>query len=78
MAEVNGKPLVFFAAGNGWIYAFEPLREKSPSGQVAKLKKIWWFDFDPAAPKENVHRFNTNRREGPSNIYGMPVFADTA
>jgi len=76
MAEVNGKPLVFFAAGNGWIYAFEPLREKPPSGQVAKLKKIWWFDFDPAAPKENVHRFNTNRREGPSNIYGMPVFAD--
>ncbi|HKX62655.1 MAG TPA: PQQ-binding-like beta-propeller repeat protein, partial [Verrucomicrobiae bacterium] len=75
MAEVNGKLLVFFAAGNGWIYAFEPLREKPPSGQVAKLKKIWWFDFDPAAPKENVHRFNTNRREGPSNIYGMPVFA---
>ena len=76
MAEVNGRPLVFFAAGNGVIYAFEPLREKPPAGQVAKLKKVWWFDFDPAAPKENVHRFNTNRREGPSNIYGMPVFAD--
>jgi len=39
-----------------------------------KLKKVWQFDFDPGAPKENVHRYNTNRREGPSNIYGMPVF----
>jgi hypothetical protein len=28
------------------------------------------------APKEDVHWFTTNKREGPSNIYGMPVFAD--
>jgi outer membrane protein assembly factor BamB len=40
----------------------------------ASLKKVWSFDFDPAAPKEDVHRYNSNRREGPSNIYGMPVF----
>ena len=25
MATVNGRPLVFFAAGNGIVYAFEPL-----------------------------------------------------
>jgi outer membrane protein assembly factor BamB len=41
---------------------------------VLKLKKVWQFDFDPTAPKENVHRFTGNRSEGPSNIYGMPVF----
>jgi outer membrane protein assembly factor BamB len=40
------------------------------------LRKVWQFDFDPAAPKTNVHRFITNRREGPSNFYGMPVFQD--
>jgi outer membrane protein assembly factor BamB len=76
MGEVNGKLLVFFAAGNGVVYAFAPLREKPPVGQIARLKKVWWFDFDPEAPKQNVHRFNTNRREGPSNIYGMPVFSN--
>jgi outer membrane protein assembly factor BamB len=35
---------------------------------------VWRFDFDPGAPRTNVHRFNSNRRESPSNFYGMPVF----
>ena len=94
---VAGRPLIFFAGGNGMVYAFEALSAAAgkrdaassepgrgggtpgwvpapPPDQVGKLKKVWQFDFDPTAPKENVHRYNTNRREGPSNIYGMPVF----
>jgi outer membrane protein assembly factor BamB len=39
-----------------------------------KLKKVWQFDFDPTAPKGDIHQYLSNRREGPSNIYGMPVF----
>ncbi|MCI0746059.1 MAG: PQQ-binding-like beta-propeller repeat protein [Verrucomicrobia subdivision 3 bacterium] len=79
MAQVNGQPLIFLAAGNGILYAFEPLPQRLPSAEAAgpfTLKKVWQFDFDPAAPKENVHRYNQNRREGPSNFYGMPVFHD--
>jgi len=74
-AVIDGRPLIIFAAGNGVVYAFEPLTPTSapPPGQVARLRKVWSFDFDPGAPKENVHRYNTNRREGPSNIYGLPV-----
>ena len=96
LGVVKGRPLLFFAGGNGIVYAFETApgtRPKSGTArpgskssesllapetttaeEVLKLKKVWQFDFDPAAPKENVHRYNTNRREGPSNIYGMPVF----
>jgi outer membrane protein assembly factor BamB len=74
LAEVNGKPLVFFAGGNGVVYAFETIRAKPSPGEVMKLKKVWQFDLDPNAPKEDVHRYNSNRREGPSNVYGMPVF----
>jgi outer membrane protein assembly factor BamB len=78
LAEVNGHPLVFFAGGNGIVYAFEPFSggtATSRSGEaVATLKKVWQFDFDPGAPKLEVHRYNGNRRESPSNIYGMPVF----
>jgi len=95
LAVVNGRPLVFFAGGNGVVYAFETVRaqsgnssqgsgETSPisnpqptndsTNTVATLKKVWQFDIDPTAPKEDVHRFNGNRRESPSNIYGMPVF----
>jgi outer membrane protein assembly factor BamB len=42
--------------------------------EVAKLEKVFQFDFDPTAPKSEIHKFNSNRRESPSNIYGMPVF----
>jgi outer membrane protein assembly factor BamB len=73
LAEVNGRSLVVFAGGNGVVYAFKPVRER-PFNGVQKLEKVFQFDFDPFAPKENVHRFNGNKREGPSNIYGMPVF----
>jgi outer membrane protein assembly factor BamB len=89
LGVVNGHPLIFFCGGNGVIYAFETLKTPSPGetpasprptgrgqgeGNISTLRKVFQFDFDPTAPKEDVHKYNSNRREGPSNIYGMPVF----
>ena len=95
LATINGQPRLFFAAGNGIVYAFEPLEPGSrlspdngapankPSARLstasppqppAFLRRLWQFYFDPAAPKTNVHLYNSNRREGPSNFYAMPVF----
>jgi len=89
LGEVNGRPLIFFCGGNGVVYAFETVTDPSPSplpvgrgeggqspgeGKISTLKKFWSFDFDPTAPKTEVHKYNTNRRESPSNIYGFPVF----
>jgi outer membrane protein assembly factor BamB len=73
MAVVNGQPQIFFCGGDGVVYAFEPFSGK-PGTSVAKLKKLWQFDCDPGGPKENVHRYNGNRKEGPSNIKSLPVF----
>ena len=75
-AEIDGNPTIFFCGGNGMTYAFDPLEQPSPSGEVVKLSKRWQYDLDPTAPKTQVHRFTQNRQEGPSNIYGMPVIAD--
>jgi len=72
LGEVNGREIIFYAGPNGIVYAFEPVKEIAP--EVAKLRKIWWFDIDPAGPKENVHKFTSNRKEGPSIIHSMPVF----
>lgn len=77
MGTVNGRPLVFFAGGDGVVYAFETIGTVRPSASKSApstLRKVWQFDFDPGAPKGDVHRYLSNRREGPSNIYGMPVF----
>jgi outer membrane protein assembly factor BamB len=80
LGVVNGQPLIFFAGGNGIVYAFRTLPGEAPQRQPSAasgplfLQKVWQFDFDPGAPKTNVHRFTTNRRESPSNVFGMPVF----
>ncbi len=76
MGVVDGSPLIFFGAGNGMVYAFSPVAKEPKSDQVVALESVWRHDYDPTAPKENVHRFHQNRREGPSNFYGMPVFHD--
>jgi hypothetical protein len=82
LGEVHGQPRLFFGAGNGVLYAFDLFKKETganpdapgTNAAVASLKKVWEFDFDPGAPKTNVHRYNSNRREGPSDFYGMPVF----
>jgi len=94
LGKVHGRELVFFAGGNGIIYAFEALDEtpgapaslpassrvKKLAGKdagapgISDLRAVWQFDFDPGAPKTEVHKYNSNRRESPSNFYGMPVF----
>jgi len=74
LGEVHGRPLVFFCGGDGVCYAFEALRPTQAAGPVETLKRVWRFDCDPTAPKENVHRYIRNRRASPSNIKSMPVF----
>jgi outer membrane protein assembly factor BamB len=71
LGEVGGRRLIFFGGGDGVVYAFGALR---PGAPPAALERVWRFDCDPAAPKENVHQYIRNRRESPSNIKSMPVF----
>jgi len=84
LGEVNGKRLIFLGGPDGWCYAFEALKEAPPlgpdpaleelRGPGPALKNVWKFDCDPAAPKEDVHKYVGNRRVSPSVIMGMPVF----
>ena len=77
LANVEGSPLIYFGGGNGILYAFDATNLTRKAAQAPQfLRKVWQFDFDPDAPKTNVHKYNSNRREGPSNFYGMPVFKD--
>ncbi len=74
LGEVNGRRLIFFGGGDGILYAFEALDHDRIPETLETLTRVWRFDGDPAAPKEDVRSYQENRREGPSNIKGMPVF----
>jgi len=70
----NDDARIYFGGGDGVCYAVQPLTGAPPDdGKPAQLKAVWQFDPDPAAPKQDVHRWVGNRREGPSVIMGMPV-----
>jgi len=73
LMHLNDRAIIVFAAGDGIVRGFEPLTSSPPAGEVRMLKKVWSYDIDPGAPKEEVHRFTGNKQKGPSNIYGMPV-----
>lgn len=73
LGVVNGRKRIFYCGPDGIVYGFEPVA--AATDEVQTLKKVWWFDIDPGAPKENVHRFTANRAESPSTIHAMPVFA---
>ncbi len=74
LGVVNGRKLIFFCGGDGVVYAFEPLQAAPPEGEIATLKRVWRFDCDPTAPKENIRAYMRNRDESPSNIKSTPVF----
>jgi outer membrane protein assembly factor BamB len=76
MGQVNGRTLVFFCGGDGVCYAFDTIKEYPAAGVVQKLNRVWRFDCDPEAPKENVHKYIRNRKESPSNVKSTPVFQD--
>ena len=74
LGEGKNNPRIFFGGGDGVCYAIEPFNDTLPArADAARLKDVWRFDPDPAAPKQDVHRWVGNRREGPSVIMGMPV-----
>jgi len=74
LGVVNGRKLIFFCGGDGIVYAFDAMKAVPAAGKVETLKRVWKFDCDPTAPKENVQQYVRNREVSPSNIKGMPVF----
>jgi len=87
LGVVDGRPLVFFGAGDGICYAFEALQQAYDHPVL--LKKVWWFDCNPPHYRyrdgkpidywSGDARFSkANRNDGtflgPSEIIATPVF----
>jgi outer membrane protein assembly factor BamB len=70
---VNGKKLVLFGGGDGWLYAFDPAPAKE--GDSAFLKTVWKFDANPPEYKAMDGKpIKYPDPKGPSEINATPVF----
>jgi outer membrane protein assembly factor BamB len=74
MAAVNGNPLLFLGGPDGVVYAFNPLDKAAIPPTVQHFERVWRFDCDPGAPKENISSYLRNRQVSPSNIKSSVVF----
>jgi len=63
---------VFFGGGDGFCYAFDPKPVKADDTSL--LKKVWWYDCNPAERKINDENHRYPKAEGPSEINATPVF----
>jgi len=75
IGTVQGRRVILLGGPDAVCYgfaAYEP--SQAVEGGPAILKLLWSFDCDPDAPKQDIFRWQDNRKEGPSTIAAMPVF----
>lgn len=73
-AEINGKEVVIFAAGDGYLYGFDPIPQVDEDG-FGILKEIFRYDGNPAEYKmKDGKEIKYPAANGPSEYIGTPVY----
>lgn len=74
LATVNGRKLVVFGGGDGFVYAFDAKIENP--GDDGILKTVWKFDCNPPDHKVDPSGkpYKYPAPEGPSEVNATPVF----
>ncbi len=68
----DGKNQLVYGGGDGWCYGIEPVPTKI--GDVDTLKKIWWYDCNPADRKSrNGKAIKYPAYDGVSELIASPV-----
>ncbi|HAV64853.1 MAG TPA: pyrrolo-quinoline quinone [Verrucomicrobiales bacterium] len=71
---VNGKPMVFYGGGDGWLYAFSAKPEHDADEGIDFLKTTWKVDSNPPEYKEKDGKpIKYPDAEGPNEINSTPV-----
>lgn len=71
---VKDRPLVFYGAGDGFLYAFDAHPQRSLGPGPGVLKTAWRCDANPPEYRvRNGKRLPYGAKAGPSEIIGTPV-----
>jgi outer membrane protein assembly factor BamB len=79
VADIHGRTLVLFGAGDGILYAFDPIESPAAGDAVQTLKVAWSYDCCPRDYRERdgvpipYSRWNRKRTDGPSEVIATPV-----
>ena len=84
LGVVNGRELIFYGAGDGFCYAFDPKPVDAGEGKVGTLKELWRFDCNPPSLKFDKNgkkiKYQTRHRPkgdvSPCECIGTAVFCD--
>ncbi|MCX7045810.1 MAG: PQQ-binding-like beta-propeller repeat protein [Candidatus Sumerlaeota bacterium] len=74
VARVEGRDLILFGGPDGVCYAFDP--KPAPGGKdgAGVLKRVWWYDCNPARARFKTRADARYRQTGgPSEIVATPV-----
>jgi hypothetical protein len=80
LGEVHGKPLGFFAGGNGWLYAFEPWDAAGHhvpmvgGARAGLLKNVWRMNGHPLARTQAAPPPDHQHDSSSYQVTAMPVF----
>ncbi|MBN2270375.1 MAG: PQQ-binding-like beta-propeller repeat protein [Sedimentisphaerales bacterium] len=80
--RINERDMILFGAGDGILYAFEPLGLSKAGDELRTLKKIWQHDCNPSDYRSRDGRDipyanHTNKSpDGPSEIISTPAIHD--
>ncbi|MCP4378634.1 MAG: PQQ-binding-like beta-propeller repeat protein, partial [bacterium] len=86
LGKVAGKEQIFFGGGDGFLYAFKPLKADPDAKKPAVFKSLWKYDCNPKEYKvdsdgEKIDYWDgdasraevTKNYKGPSEIIATPV-----
>ncbi len=76
-AEIDGAGTVLFGAGDGFLYAFDPVGKPDADGFLV-LPERWKVDGNPAGYRTNAagEPIKYATYDGPSEVIGTPVYLD--
>ena len=79
VAEIEGRTLILFGAGDGVLYAMKPIEARAADDAVQTLEVAWRYDCCPRDYRERdgvpipYSRWNRKRTDGPSEVIATPV-----